>query len=316
MAVISFGQSEYLALIFCVSSAQNPCLEKARMTIKTKKGIKRIDKSDSDRVISLPRRPRLVDAELILGGGLNAKLFDLLVAVDSTGSLNQGSKKAGLSYKGAWDMLERASALSPRPLVETTKGGGDGGGSKLTETGKTLLAAFTRFQEEKELFLETLNREFGHDPIILQWLRRLFMKSSARNQWQGYVSSVHLGAVTAEVGVTLNGGARIVASVTNESAKMMALANGKEVIALVRAPMVMLLTDFEGYLLSARNQMSGKVSYIQTGPVTTEVTIGLDSGDTVVAAVTSESAESLGLVVGKPATAVFKAGAVILATKP
>ena len=259
-------------------------------------------------------RPRLIDAELIIGGGLNTRLFELLAAIERQGSLVQGARDAGLSYKGAWQMIERASSLSPRPLIERIVGGGSEKGTRLTETGKTLLAAFERLQEEKETFLDRLHEELGHDPVILQWFRRLFMKSSARNQWSGKVANINLGAVTAEVSITLNGGATLIASITNESAKAMNLAYGKEVIALVKAPMVMVVTDLEGYRLSARNQLSGTVTHLRYGPVNTEVVIDLPSGDQVVASVTSQSCDLLGLKEGSAATAVFKAGSVILAT--
>ncbi len=259
------------------------------------------------------RSARLIDAEIIIGGGLNARLFNLLAAIERKGTILQAAKEAGLSYRGAWDMLERAANLSPRPLIESTLGGSEDKGTRLTETGKTLLAAFLRLQEEKEQFLDRLNEEFGHDPVILQWFKRLFMKSSARNQWSGKVDSVKLGAVNAEVSIVLAGGAKLAASITNESVNSLELEYGKEVIALVKAPMVMVLTDLEGYLVSARNQLAGTVTHLQKGPVNTEVRIGLDSGDSVVATVTSESAELLGLDIGRPATAMFKASAVILA---
>ena len=138
------------------------------------------------------------------------------------------------------------------------------------------------------------------------------MKASARNQWLGKVVSVHHGAVTAEVSVTLSGGATLIASLTDESAKTLGLVYGQEVIALVKAPMIMVVTDLEGYRLSARNQLSGTISHIRPGPVSTEVIIELPGGDTVVASITAESCDTLGLKVGSPAPAVFKAGAVIL----
>jgi molybdate transport system regulatory protein len=259
------------------------------------------------------RPSRLIDAELVIGGGLNSRLFELLAAIERRGSIVHAAREAGLSYKGAWQMIERASSLSPRPLIERVVGGGSEKGTRLTETGKTLLAAFTRLQEEKEQFLDRLHEELGHDPVILQWFKRLFMKSSARNQWSGKVANINLGAVTAEIGITLSGGATLVASITNESAKAMNLAYGKEVIAMVKAPMVMVVTDLEGYLLSARNQLAGTVSHLRYGPVSTEVVIDLPSGDQVVASVTSQSCDLLGLKEGSPATAVFKAGSVVLA---
>ena len=256
---------------------------------------------------------RLIDAELIIGGGLNAKVFNLLAAIEREGSIVHAAKAAGLSYRGAWDMIERASDLSPRPLIAKVIGGGEEKGTRLTETGQSLLAAYRRLQEEKAQFLDRLNEQFGHDPIILQWFRRIFMKSSARNQWSGTVASVKLGAVNAEVIISLKGGATLVASITHESAKSLGLEFGQTVIALVKAPMIMVLTDADGYRLSARNQMAGTVTHLLPGPVNTQVTISLDTGDNVVATLTRESAETLGLEIGKPALAVFKASAVILA---
>jgi molybdate transport system regulatory protein len=268
-------------------------------------------RSGQRRPAAAPRR--LIDADFLIGGGLNPRIFNLLAAIEREGSIVHAAKASGLSYRGAWDMIERASELSPRPLIAKVIGGGEEKGTRLTETGESLLTAYRRLQEEKARFLDRLNTEYGHDPIILQWFRRLFMKSSARNQWSGTVASVKLGAVTAEVIITLKGGTSLVASITNESAKSMGLEFGQEVIALVKAPMIMVLTDAEGYRLSARNQMAGTVTHLQQGPVTTEVSIGLDTGDTVVATVTRESAETLGLEIGKPALAVFKASAVVLA---
>lgn len=141
------------------------------------------------------------------------------------------------------------------------------------------------------------------------------MKSSARNQWSGKVIRVHLGAVTAEVIVMLQGSTEIVATMTVDSAKRLGLENGKEVIALVNASMVIIALDFEGYALSARNQLSGEISSVHTGLVTADITIRLSQGKTVTAAVTTESCQTLGLKVGMPAIALFKAGSVVLATR-
>lgn len=141
------------------------------------------------------------------------------------------------------------------------------------------------------------------------------MKSSARNQWVGKVVSVQLGAVTAEILVGLAGGAEIVSTMTVASARRLGLESGREVLVLVKASMVILALDFEGYAISARNQLSGEIAAIKNGLVTTEITISLSSGDTVTASITSESCQTLGLSVGQSAIAIFKAGAVMLATR-
>jgi molybdate transport system regulatory protein len=82
---------------------------------------------------------------------------------------------------------------------------------------------------------------------------------------------------------------------------------------LVKAPQIIVVTDFGGYKLSARNQLQGTVTQVKPGAVNSEVDIELKGGDKVAATVTNDSVESLGLRKGQSATAVFKAGAVILA---
>lgn len=139
------------------------------------------------------------------------------------------------------------------------------------------------------------------------------MKASARNQFTGSVSEVLIGTVNAEVHLSLKGGETIVASITKESVENLGIKSGLEVIALVKAPQIIVVTDFGGYKLSARNQLQGTVTQVKPGAVNSEVDIELKSGDKVAATVTNESVESLGLRKGQSATAVFKAGAVILA---
>lgn len=139
------------------------------------------------------------------------------------------------------------------------------------------------------------------------------MKASARNQFAGTVSEVRVGAVYAEVDVALTGGETIVASITKESVDTLAIKTGVNVIALVKAPQIIIVTDFGGYRLSARNQLKGVVTQVKPGAVNSEIDIELSGGEQVTATVTNDSVETLGLRKGQTATAVFKAGAVILA---
>ncbi|MGR8980074.1 MAG: TOBE domain-containing protein [Gammaproteobacteria bacterium] len=140
------------------------------------------------------------------------------------------------------------------------------------------------------------------------------MKISARNQFAGTVSEVHPGAVYTEVHVRLKGGATLVAMITNESVQSLKIKTGTEVMALVKAPQIIVVTDFGGYRISARNQLKGTVTEIKPGAINSEVNIELEGGETIAATVTNESVETLGLQKGSTATAVFKAGSVILAS--
>ncbi len=64
--------------------------------------------------------------------------------------------------------------------------------------------------------------------------------------------------------------------------------------------------------LSARNTLKGTVKQITPGAVNTEVVIALPGGTEIVSVITKESAESLGLAVGKDAYAVIKASNVMI----
>ena len=139
------------------------------------------------------------------------------------------------------------------------------------------------------------------------------MKTSARNQFSGVVKDVILGSVNAEVLVELSGGEIIVASVTMESVTALGIKAGINVLALVKAPQIILVTDFGGYKLSARNQLTGKISGIIPGAVNSEIDIELKGGQKIAATVTNDSVSTLGLHKEQQVTAVFKAGAVLLA---
>jgi molybdate transport system regulatory protein len=139
------------------------------------------------------------------------------------------------------------------------------------------------------------------------------MKSSARNQWDGTVSEIEVGAVYAEIAIQLNGGTILISTVTMASVQALGLIVGSPVLALVKSTQVTLISDLEGYRLSTRNQLSGIIQQIAKGPVSSEVTLSLPTGEMVVAAVTTESANALGLQIDQTVTAVFKAGAVMLA---
>ncbi len=139
------------------------------------------------------------------------------------------------------------------------------------------------------------------------------MKASARNQFTGTVNDVLIGAVNAEVHIGLKGGETLVAAITKDSVEALGIKTGLEVIAMVKAPQIIIVTDFGGYRLSARNQLQGTVTQVKPGAVNAEVDIELKGGELIAATVTNDSVETLGLSQGRPVTAVFKAGAVILA---
>jgi len=141
------------------------------------------------------------------------------------------------------------------------------------------------------------------------------MQSSARNQFTGKVTAIVPGPVNAEVELTLDRGDRIVTTITMGSVRALGLHEGSEATALIKAPWVILLVDDAGHKTSARNHLRGRVSRLVKGAVNTEVTLQTERGLTVNTIITNESAESLGLDIDTPVSAIIKASNVLLATR-
>jgi molybdopterin-binding protein len=64
---------------------------------------------------------------------------------------------------------------------------------------------------------------------------------------------------------------------------------------------------------SARNMLKGRIRQIHSGAVNSEVIIETTGGETIVAIITKQSVESLGLREGKEVYAVIKASSVMVA---
>jgi molybdate transport system regulatory protein len=246
---------------------------------------------------------------------LDSRMIGLLRAIEQSGSINQAAKQVGLSYKGAWQIIERANNNSPKTLVSTATGGSKGGGTCLTEAGLALLALFTRLEQQHRQFLDQLNRNLADDPDTVLLLQRLVVKTSARNQIFGSIAAIHPGAVNAEVIVELKGGEQVIASITRTSLDNLGLQAGADAVLLINSADIILTTD-TGSRLTARNRLPGKVLRIQQDEVNAEVMVLLSGGETLVALITRQSAQSLALAPGMPVLALFKSNAAILGVRP
>jgi molybdate transport system regulatory protein len=124
---------------------------------------------------------------------------------------------------------------------------------------------------------------------------------------------VDAGPVTTSVTITLPGGQTITATMTSSAAKRLKLKKGIEAIALIKSSAVVLVTDFAGYELSARNQLAGTISRLDKGAVSSLIGLTLPGGAVVTASVTNDAVDALDLHVGQDATAVVKAYSVMVA---
>ena len=243
-------------------------------------------------------------------GGSNR--IALLAQIAERGSITQAARALDMSYKAAWDAIDAMNNLAGQPLVERVAGGKGGGGTRLTRRGRQLIENFRTIEREHQRFVGQLREQADGIADDYLLIRRMSMKTSARNHFLGKVGAIRKGAVNDEIELEIAGGQKIVATITCESASNLGLKEGAEAFALVKASSVVLVLDEKGARFSARNRLSGTISRILTGAVNTEVVIDLASGSSVAAIITNESASTLGIAEGQQATALFKASSVIV----
>ncbi len=259
-----------------------------------------------------PLIPSWVEGELRLAGALDSRMITLLRAIDQSGSINQAAKQVGLSYKGAWQMIERANNFSPKVLISTATGGSKGGGTNLTTAGLSLLKLFTDLEQQHSEFLLQLNRSLSENPDMQLLLKRLVIKTSATNQLFGKITAIETSNTSAEVCVELKGGEKIIVSLALSELSQLGLSVGNDVLLLINAGEIIVVTEPDNHSLSARNCLNGNVIRIQYGDVDSEVVIQLAGGESLTSTITQVSAKSLGLKLGKPVYAAFKSNAVII----
>ena len=80
-------------------------------------------------------------------------LVDLLELIEKTGSINNAAKEMKMSYKKAWELINRLNAQANFPIVTAKTGGERGGGSTLTTEALTLIKYYRELRERFAAFL-------------------------------------------------------------------------------------------------------------------------------------------------------------------
>lgn len=246
------------------------------------------------------------------GADLTAERVALLEAIGEHGSISAAAKALGLSYRKAWDAVNSINNLADPPLLERRPGGLHGGETLLTQQGQNLIDAFHRMEAEYQRMLAGMSREIDDLGQLQQLMRRLAMRTSARNQLRGTVIATKIGVVNAEVTLAINRDSRLTATITRESLEEMGLAEGRDAYALFKASSVIVAPANEGLRTSARNRLCGIISRIHHGPVNCEVVIELEGDKHIAAIITRDSEEQLGLRKGGALCALIKASHVII----
>jgi molybdate transport system regulatory protein len=71
----------------------------------------------------------------------------LLELVDEQGSIRRAAAAMHMSYRQAWLLLEAVEKTFGAPVVTTVTGGAKGGGARLTQLGRTVLARYRSIEK-------------------------------------------------------------------------------------------------------------------------------------------------------------------------
>lgn len=255
-----------------------------------------------------------------LGAVLSESRIRLLEAIDRCGSLNRAAREVPLSYKAAWEALDTMNRLAPEPLVERLTGGRGGGGTRLTGYARQLVRLHRAMESSQQDILDRIGPvpDDADAPTLRGLIRRLGMRSSARNQFATRVTALSERGGLVDVRLQLGdaeaaaSGPTLLATITPESAELLGLAPGREVWALVKAPAVRLVVRPARRPPPGRNQLAGRVVQLRPGATRTAVTLDLGGGEALHAAVPAQAAAAL--QPGDPAWAVFDGDQVVLLT--
>ena len=72
----------------------------------------------------------------------------LLELIDEHGSIRSAAAAMNMSYRHAWLLLQAVEDTFGAPVISTATGGAKGGGARLTELGRTLLAHYRSIESQ------------------------------------------------------------------------------------------------------------------------------------------------------------------------
>ena len=172
-----------------------------------------------------------------LGHAITDKRLLILRSLSQAGSISQAAREAGVSSKAAWQAIDTLSNLSGVALVEKVVGGAGGGGARLTPAGVQLLDAAQKLGTVRKQLLADMspaNAKSSMPPTSMA----LAVRTSMRNQLIAKVMAVKTVGALAWVKVQITQDVVWVAKITKESAQLMDLVKGMQIMVLCKATAV------------------------------------------------------------------------------
>ncbi|HSI68625.1 MAG TPA: hypothetical protein VK941_00210 [Gillisia sp.] len=97
------------------------------------------------------------DGEKFYGPGPN----ELIKRIQKEGSLSKAAGQMNMSYKKAWDLVQRLNNNSEKPWVILKKGGQYGGGAEVTPHAVKVTLEYDKLQQEIGELLEQQKELIG-----------------------------------------------------------------------------------------------------------------------------------------------------------
>ncbi|GIU41737.1 TOBE domain-containing protein [Shewanella algidipiscicola] len=242
----------------------------------------------------------------------NPKRIKLLKQIDVTGSISQGAKLAGLSYKAAWDAVNDMNHRLSDAVVVSEKGGKGGGGARLTPFGERLVQVYALTEQMQEMVLEALLDQQVPMQSLLDVMAHFSLKTSARNQISAKICAIEPCELNDRITLKTSAGQTVFATVTHSSTCRLGLTMAQSVLLLFKAPLVDLSTTF--VVSSSDNQLEGEVIAIKTNGNSFEVSLDIGTPEPLYASITRQRADEIELSQGQRLYGVFKPEQVIIAS--
>ncbi|HZJ76390.1 MAG TPA: LysR family transcriptional regulator [Oscillospiraceae bacterium] len=114
--------------------------------------------NDSEK-LSFSTKIKVIFNDSVFGPGV----VQIMELVQNTGSLSQAYRTMNLSPSKGWRIIRNTERELGFPLFETTIGGKDGGGARLTKKGEDLLNRYRTFIHQLNMEAEKLYNKYFHN---------------------------------------------------------------------------------------------------------------------------------------------------------
>ncbi|MGH6859965.1 MAG: winged helix-turn-helix domain-containing protein [Phyllobacterium sp.] len=88
------------------------------------------------------------------GERLGPGKMQLLELIRSTGSISAAGRAMDMSYRRAWLLVSAMNGMFAHPVVDSQRGGKQGGGAVVTEFGEELLRRYRAMQDKVDAALD------------------------------------------------------------------------------------------------------------------------------------------------------------------